>query len=48
LVENRRAARAIGRPTQKMWMTTPISIILREKGNLLAAESGTTTRFMKK
>jgi len=46
--ENRRVASAMGRPTQKMWMTTPITIILNEKGNFAAAESGTTTRFMKK
>ena len=46
--ENRRVATAMGRPTQKMWMTTPMTIILTEKGNFTAAESGTTTRFMKK
>jgi hypothetical protein len=46
--ENRRVASAMGRPTQKMWMTTPITIILNEKGNFAAADSGTTTRFMKK
>jgi hypothetical protein len=45
---NRRAASAIGSPTQKMWMTTPMSIILREKGNFAAADSATTTRFIKK
>jgi hypothetical protein len=45
---NRRVTNAIGRPTQKIWMTTPMSIILNEKGNFAAAESGTTTRFIKK
>lgn len=45
---NRRAASAIGSPTQNMWMTTPMTIILNEKGNFAAAESGTTTRFIKK
>jgi hypothetical protein len=44
----RRAAIAMGSPTQKMWMTTPINIILIEKGYFVAAESGTTIRFMKK
>jgi len=33
--------RAIGNPTQKMWITTPISIIFREKGNFVAPERGT-------
>ena len=40
--------RAIGKPTQKMWITTPMTIIFTEKGNFVAPESGTTTRFMKK
>ena len=31
-----------------MWMMMPITIILNEKGNFAAAESGTTTQFMKK
>lgn len=39
---------AMGSPTQKMWMTTPITIIWKENGYLLAADKGTTTRFMKK
>jgi hypothetical protein len=34
-------------PTQKMWMMTPMSIIFMEKENFVAAESCTTTRFMK-
>jgi len=29
---------AMGSPTQKMWMTTPITIIWKENGYLLAAE----------
>jgi hypothetical protein len=39
---------AMGSPTQKMCMTMPMAIILKENGNFTAAESGTTTRFMKK
>jgi len=31
-----------------MWMTTPINIISMEKGRLVAADNGTTMRFMKK
>lgn len=40
--------RAMGRPTQKMWMTTPMSIILTENGRLVALESGRTMCCMKK
>jgi hypothetical protein len=47
-MEYRRTERAMGRPTQNMWMTTPMTIIFNEKGYFLAAESGTTMRFMKK
>ena len=46
--ENRRTVRAMGSPTQKMWMTTPMTIPLKSNGRLVAAESGTTMRFMKK
>ena len=46
--ENRRTVRAMGSPTQKMWMTTPMTIPLKSNGCLVAAESGTTMRFMKK
>jgi hypothetical protein len=38
----------MGRPMQTMWMTIPIIIILNENGLLLAKDSGTTTRLMKK
>jgi hypothetical protein len=38
----------MGSPTQKMCMTTPMTIILKENGYFLAFESGTTIRFMKK
>ena len=31
-----------------MWMTTPMTIILKEKGYLVAAESGTTMRCMER
>jgi hypothetical protein len=47
-IEKRRTMIAIGSPTQKMCMTMPMAIILKENGNFIAAESGTTTRFMKK
>jgi len=47
-LENRRTQRDIGRPTQKMCMTTPMIIIFMENGRLAAAESGSTTRLMKK
>jgi hypothetical protein len=46
--EKRRTEREMGRPTQKMWMTTPMIIIWKEKGYFVAAESGMTMRFMKK
>jgi hypothetical protein len=46
--EYRRTVIAMGSPTQKMCMTTPMTIILKENGYFLAAESGTTMRFMKK
>jgi hypothetical protein len=38
----------MGMPTQKMWIITPMSIALIENGYFVAAESGTTTRFIKK
>lgn len=43
-----RTLSAIGNPTQNMWITIPIIIIFSENGDLLAAESGMTTRCMKK
>jgi hypothetical protein len=47
-IEKRRTMIAMGSPTQKMCMTMPMAIILKENGNFIAPESGTTTRFMKK
>jgi len=47
-LENRRTERDIGSPTQKMCMTTPMIIIFIENGRRVAAESGSTTRLMKK
>jgi hypothetical protein len=47
-LENCRTQRDIGSPTQKMCMTTPMIIIFMENGRLAAAESGSTTRLMKK
>jgi hypothetical protein len=46
--ENRRTVRDMGSPTQKMCITNPTIIILKENGCLPIAESGTTMRFMKK
>lgn len=45
-IEKRRTMIAGGSPTQKMCMTMPMAIILKENGNFIAPESGTTTRFM--
>jgi hypothetical protein len=47
-IEKRRTMIAMGSPTQKMCMTMPMAIILKENGDFIAPESGTTTRFMKK
>jgi hypothetical protein len=46
--EHRRTTRAMGNPTQKMCMTTPITNSCKENGYFMAPERGTTTRFMKK
>jgi hypothetical protein len=46
--ENLRAAIAIGKPTQIMWIAKPITINFSEKEFLRAAESGRTTSCMKK
>ncbi|MBZ5663024.1 MAG: hypothetical protein LAO30_00325 [Acidobacteriia bacterium] len=48
ILENRRTASAIGSPAQKMCMTTPMTVILKENGNFMAPDNGTTMRFMKK
>ena len=47
-IEHRRTTRAMGNPTQKMCMTTPITNSCKENGYFMAPERGTTTRFMKK
>jgi hypothetical protein len=47
-MEHHRKTNAMGSPTQKMWITTPITIILKENGNFMALDSGTTMRFMLK
>src|SRR5260370_41533959 len=47
-IEHRRTTRAMGNPTQKMCMTTPITNSCKENGYFMALERGTTTRFMKK
>lgn len=47
-IEHRRTMRAIGSPTQKMCITTPMAIICKENGYFMAPDSGTTMRFMKK
>jgi hypothetical protein len=39
---------AMGKPTQKTWITIPITIIFMENGYFTAPERGTTIRFMKK
>ena len=46
--EHRCTTKAMGRPMQRICMTTPIIIIRRENGYFMALDSGTTTRFMKK
>jgi len=48
LFEYRRTVIEMGSPTQSMCMTTPIIIIFMENGYFLAADSGTTMRFIKK
>jgi hypothetical protein len=47
-IEHCRTTRAMGNPTQKMCMTTPITNRSKENGYFMALERGTTTRFMKK
>jgi hypothetical protein len=44
-IEKRRTMIAIGSPTQKMCMTMPMAIILKEDGDFLAPESGTPSRL---
>lgn len=39
---------AIGRPTQKMWITTPITVNFNENWPRWYADSGNTTYCMKK
>jgi hypothetical protein len=47
-IEHRRTTRAMGNPTQKMCMMTPITNSCEENGYFIVPERGTTTRFMKK
>jgi len=38
----------MGKPTHKIWITTPINIIFTDKGYFVALDNGTTILLMKK